>query len=356
MNCSEIESRLCAYRDELLPPEEKDRIEKHISTCVQCGKALADLKRTADLLRDLEAVEPPPFFAEKIMARVREDAGRKRGIRRWLFHPLHIKAPIQAIAMILIAVSAIYVYQKGEPEMRKTTPLPAPIAAPEKGAVTAEPAKAPSHTGDAAPSGRDSALRSLEPVRERPSAPPVAKRGKEEATAEFAAPPRKDREPVRSSAALDGETETGAVGQETPRSTRDREDRAGPVGEAATAASERKMMRRTGGIATGESAKAAVPAVPPRSVVGTPLDLRMRVEDVTAAVRKIEAILDRFGARVVESRRLGQSGFMKVEIAARHAPAFRERLEGIGRVDPRNNLPAGPDGKVTVRIHIVGNP
>ncbi len=79
MNCSEIESRLCAYRDELLPPEEKDRIEKHISTCVQCGKALADLKRTADLLRDLEAVEPPPFFAEKIMARVREEAGRKPG-------------------------------------------------------------------------------------------------------------------------------------------------------------------------------------------------------------------------------------------------------------------------------------
>ncbi len=71
-------------------------------------------------MQGLEEVEPPPFFEQRIMSRVREEAGQKQGILRKLFYPLHIKIPIQALATLLVAVLAFYVYQKGEPEMKQT--------------------------------------------------------------------------------------------------------------------------------------------------------------------------------------------------------------------------------------------
>ena len=356
MTCSEIESRLPAYLDGQLPPEEKDRIEGHISTCSRCGRALADLKKTTEILRNLEAVEAPPFFEEKIMARVREEAGRKRGLLRRLFYPLHIRIPIQAMAMVLIAVAAVYVFQTGGPEMQRTAPLPAPVDSSGKGAVTAEPVKAPSHATGAAPAGQASALRPPEPIREQSSAPPVMKRGKEEGTAEFAAPLRKDRAAARPPAQRDGEAEPAAVRQEAPDRARDRADRLGPDREAATVASEHKMMRKTGGSATAEGAKGASPAAPLQSAVETRLDLKVYVGDASAAARAIDAALGRFGARIVASRQQGRIRFMEAEIAARHVPAFLERLKGIGRVGLEDSRPIGPDGTVTVRISIVGNP
>lgn len=356
MTCSEIESRLPAYLDGLLPQEEKDRIAGHVSACLRCGRALADLKKTAEILRNLEAVEPPPFFEEKIMARVREEAGRKRGLLRRLFYPLHIRIPIQAMAMVLIAVAAVYVFQTGGPEMQRTVPLPAPADISGKGAVTAEPAKAPAHAPAAAPAGQASAPRPLEQIQERFPAPPVTKGGKEEGPSEFSAPLRKDRAPAPPPAQRGGEAIPAVVQQEAPDRARDKADRLGPGREAAEVALEQKMTRKTVGSATAEGAKGASPAAPLQSAVETRLDLKVYVGDASAATRAIVAALGRFGARIVESRHGVESGFLKAEIAARHVPAFLERLEGIGRVDREDSRPIGPDGTVAVRINIVGNP
>jgi hypothetical protein len=361
MNCSEIESLLPAYLDRLLPPEEKNRIEAHVAACPRCGRALAELQRTADFLRDLEAVEPPPFFEQKIMARVREESGRKRGILQWLFHPVHVKVPIQAAAMIFIAVSAIYVYQKGEPEMRKAAPLPAPITGSEKVGTTDETVKAPANASGAAPAGQASSPRPPEQIRERSPAPPVAKGGKEEGPPEFSSPLRKDRPPAPLPARRDGEAEMGALRQarrEMPGISRDKADRLEAVRESAEIPPEQKLsrMKAGAGTAAGEAAKSASPPAPLRSAVETYLDLTLRVGNASAAARDIEASLDRFSARIVESRHRGDRGYLKVEIAARHVPAFLERLEGIGRVDAEKSRPAGQDGKATVRINIVGNP
>ncbi len=356
MTCSEIESRLPAYLDGLLPPEEKDRIEGHLSACLLCGRALADLKKTAEILRNLEAVEAPPFFEEKIMARVREEAGKKRGLLRRLFYPVHIKIPIQVMAMALIAFAAVYVFQTGGPEMRKTAPRPAPADISGKSTSTSEPEKAPSHATGPAPAGQAPALRSPEQLREQSSAPPTGKGGKEEGTSEFAAPLRKDRAALPPPAQRDEETEPAAVRQEAPDRVRDKANRLETGREAATVASEPKMMRNTGGSATGEGPKAPSPAAPLQSAAETRLDLKIRVGNASAAARAIDAALSRFSARIVSSRHRGASGFVEAEIAARHVPAFLERLERIGSVGLEDSRPIGPGGTVTVRINIVGNP
>ena len=91
---------------------------------------------------DLGEVEPPPFLEQRIMSRIREEAGQKKGLLRRLFYPLHIKVPIQALASILIAVIGFYVYQTGEPEMKQIV-SPTPLFTErEKGQVAADSPKA----------------------------------------------------------------------------------------------------------------------------------------------------------------------------------------------------------------------
>ena len=139
MTCKEIDSLLPAYEEGLLTPGEKEGVEAHLAACESCRQSLADLRRAQELVRGLDEVEPPPFFEERIMARIREEAGGKRGLFRKLFYPFHIKIPIQALATILVAVLAFHLYEQGDPEMKRLAPLPIPLAEPAKEQAVAEP-------------------------------------------------------------------------------------------------------------------------------------------------------------------------------------------------------------------------
>jgi hypothetical protein len=359
MTCSEIESRLSAYLDDGLPPEERKRIEGHVAACPRCVMALADLKRTMGLLRDLEAVEPPPFFEQKIMARVREDAGRRRGILQKLFYPLHIKVPIQAMATILISVAAVYVYQTGGPDMRKTAPLPVPIVESGKGGIPAEPAKAPSNLSAAAPTGQAPAASVSEKVRDRSFAPSTEKAGEADRTAPT--PVRDAHPPSAMPVHRNGQPEAGDSRPDVPETSRGAKVESGRPNldhAPAVPAAGQKMKRKaaTAGTATEKSDRTASSAVPLRSAVETTLDVTLRVDDAPAAAREIEAILGRFDAEIVERRDRKGSGFLRVDIAWRYVSAFMDRLEEIGRVDLQKYQTESTEGKVTVRINIVGNP
>ena len=69
-------------------------------------------------MRSLEEVEPPPWLTGKVMATVRSEAERKRGILQRLFYPLHVKLPIEALAAIFIVITTVYVFKAMQPEMK----------------------------------------------------------------------------------------------------------------------------------------------------------------------------------------------------------------------------------------------
>jgi hypothetical protein len=69
------------------------------------------------------------------MARVREEAGQKKGILQKLFFPLHIKVPIEIFATIAITLTAFYVFKTVEPDLKQPasiTSSPVDIQATEK--------------------------------------------------------------------------------------------------------------------------------------------------------------------------------------------------------------------------------
>lgn len=135
MKCSEIEERLTAYLENSLPNEERGVIEQHCADCRHCRDALKDLRKTKEILENLDELEPPPWLADKVMERI-AGAEEKKGWLRSFFLPLHVKVPVQALAMALVVVLSIYVY-------KSTTPDVPDLARLQPSAKTAESPEVP---------------------------------------------------------------------------------------------------------------------------------------------------------------------------------------------------------------------
>lgn len=116
MDCKEVGKRLPAFLERDVSELEAEELRKHFDSCDPCRKVCRDLEKSGYLLRNLTEVEPPPWFTQKIMARIEEEGEKKKGWLEKLFFPLHIKIPIEAVASLLIAFLAWQVYQAGEPE------------------------------------------------------------------------------------------------------------------------------------------------------------------------------------------------------------------------------------------------
>lgn len=125
-NCKEIENNLPLYLDNSLSRVDKQTVEEHLKSCPQCAKAFAQLQKTEKLVNDLTEVEPPAWFKQKIMAKVREESEKKSLVQKW-FYPLRIKIPVQIFATVCIAVLAVYIYRAGEEQIKEVVPSSAPV-------------------------------------------------------------------------------------------------------------------------------------------------------------------------------------------------------------------------------------
>ena len=144
MNCKDIENSLPLYLDNLLSPADKRAVEEHLKSCPKCAKALAQLQKTGKLVDGLGEVEPPPWFKQRIMARVRAEADKKSLVQKW-FYPLRIKIPVQIFATIFIVVLAVYIYRAGNEQFKEVLPpqTPAPVMEAEKDKLSERTTKLP---------------------------------------------------------------------------------------------------------------------------------------------------------------------------------------------------------------------
>jgi hypothetical protein len=176
MSCKDIEQKLPAYLEDDLSLQEKGLVEEHLASCPLCKKAMENLEKTENLIREMEDVEPPPWFTQKIMSRVRGKAQQKESIFRKFFYPLQIKIPIQVLTTILIAVLAIQIYRVGEPDMKVGVAPPSTVFEARKEPAPAAPQKspefapAPSAKGKAVPRGVVQKERDMQ----APTPPPVS--------------------------------------------------------------------------------------------------------------------------------------------------------------------------------------
>ncbi len=391
MTCKEIDNLLPAYEEDLLPPEEKEGVEAHLAACERCRRSLADLRRAQELVRGLDEVEPPPFFEERIMSRVRQEAGEKRGFLRKLFYPLHIKIPIQALATVVVAVLAFHLYQQGEPEMKRVAPLPVPLTESAREPAAVEPpgaAPAPEAAAPARPPAGDIPGA----TEQRFAAPPSEGGGRREKMADSAAvreerpadaireerpapetpTPERMAKTTDSGTAVLGRADEG-VGQREgggAEAPAERPSGRGPTEHRLSPAPERKAKAEMAdsGIVAKESRPMAAPRRPmpaapasrqmaaSEAIGRSTVELTIQVEDVPSAMQEIEKRLGEANARIIERRRRGEGEFLRAEMAAERVASLLGQLAAIGRVNVEKGQHALPEGTATVGITIKSRP
>src|SRR5262249_36492243 len=111
MNCAEVQKYLSDFLEKSLDNERAGAIEDHLPACSPCSEEFVGLAECQKLVSRLPQVELPAGFTHQVMARVRE-AAQPPSLWKRLFWPLRIKIPLQATAVVLIALLAAYIYQK----------------------------------------------------------------------------------------------------------------------------------------------------------------------------------------------------------------------------------------------------
>lgn len=125
MRCEEILNHLSAHLEDEIEPTQRRAIQEHLSDCGRCRHELELLRRTVSALKSLEQVEVPHRLTASIEAGVeaRGTTWLQRLASR-LFFPLHIKLPLEAMALILVALGAVYIYRSA-PELAEAPRAPA---------------------------------------------------------------------------------------------------------------------------------------------------------------------------------------------------------------------------------------
>ena len=305
MDCGEVQKKLSAFAEGAITAGERKEITTHLKKCKGCKRDLADLRKTIRYVQRLEEVEPPAWFVQRVMARVRGEAERKQGIWQRFFLPLHIKVPLEAIALICIVVGALYIFKSMEPEIRL--------------------AKTPTEIRD--------------------SAPPVAAVPQKEKPADVGK--------KRSILIKEGER------SQFEKKYQVDEDRSVKIAQAPTVQAERKEAAPTMGYADhatlkrdvasslqGEQLKASA------EIKAKRVSLLVHARDLTAARRRVEEIARQMGGAVSTTAPLKDRAVITIVLDGDKVPDFLAQLRLVGEVQDKGWQGQQGEGNVTLTVEV----
>ena len=318
MTCHDTRELLSALLDEALDARERADVQAHLEGCADCRRELDALRSTTSLLSRVERARAPVGFVDRVMAEVHPVPWYRR-LGRIVFLPLSVKLPIEAGAMVVIALLGVYLLQNTQELKDAARPdLPSITSRPE--APPAPPAPAPPATTPAPSRERDAKLKSEAPLasrgdRERanvarPSeeaqAPPEARQEAKEVPPQ-AAPPAS--EPVKQ--------EAPSPRPSMPRTLDSRE------GSADRADAVRKSA--PGAAPLAPSIMSAKQYVAPPVVSGV-----LTVKDRKEAERALADLISRTGARETGRRQEGSASIVDVVVPQANYADFTRELAGLG--------------------------
>ena len=321
---AEVQKRLSAYCGGDMEPAERQLVEQHLAACPPCRAELGDLQTALRLLRTTAEVDPPPWLTARIMANIREQQAEKRSWLQRIFLPLHIKLPLEAIALVMVCVSGYYLSRTVETDLQSTgrqqlqeipaqqAPLPsqAPVQ-PPAGSEKAPPSAATPPQGAVPPPAAPQQIRRQEYLPARK--PPQTQTAPAPTTYAPAPPAYRDQD--------GGKAETMKAAPEmklkSSRSPEHGSDAAAPA-------------------AAGRAVGAPAGSILPQAVV------RLSVDDSSAAPAMIRETVLRSGGTVVDEREL-TGRRLRVRIPAVRQHELLDRLERLGRIMARPDLPSGAE-------------
>jgi hypothetical protein len=323
---------LSAYLDGAVSAAQKSQIERHLEECSDCRNTLHELEKTIHHVRSLGEVEPPPWLAVKVMARVREEAGRKRGmLRRLLQVPLRWRIPVEAAALVFLSVTGYLVYRNVSSDMKQVVPLSGEFRE-EYASPDSLPAALPKTPGSPAPEQGKS---SFVPMKKKRAEMPV--------------PPARSTEPsssaVREELSREPLPAAGApvVAEEQKQNFRlqDRDD-----AKSSFPADRMPLPEQKAGAFSGLMRSKSLPPAAPEV-----FRIKIYVTDPDSVAADIEGATGQCGGVIL--RKDVQGGGEKiftVRLQREAVPGYLKRLASLG--DIRGALPTVPDTADAVEIRI----
>jgi hypothetical protein len=270
-----------------------------------------------------------------------------------------VKVPLEAAALIVVALGAVYVYQK-TPELQQAARYEAPAPSPTSPPSSAPPpaARAPAAPAPEPPAG-SKAVERQEPA--RPASPPPAVAPPAEAPRSDSAAPRK-----LESARKEGDAAPADTGARDAARSNLMKDTARPAtpAPAAPAEGERAREKKADAPAPAPQAQAegrtqrlgeAAPSAPvqARVLVAPDASGRLAVDDREAAERALTELRARLGVAEAFRRDAGDGGVIIEMVVPRQVYAdFARGLIAIGRWTPDRD-PAAPPEQIRLQILLI---
>jgi predicted anti-sigma-YlaC factor YlaD len=116
MKCEELEILISAYIDGELGDDERGLVEEHLVSCRDCGELLADFNQLHALYGELEELQAPKGFRERVTQRIETSS------RSWF--GLLLKRPALSYALsfvlLLMLVGGVWFWQMREHAAQQT--------------------------------------------------------------------------------------------------------------------------------------------------------------------------------------------------------------------------------------------
>jgi len=311
MECNDVQEKLSAYVEGIISHDEKMLIDEHLTLCQKCCESLADLEKTVEYINNLEDIEPPAWLTQKIMTSVKTEVHPKKGIFQKLFYPLHIKVPIEAVAVILTAVTALYIFKTFQPEVKFAK-------IPSEEVTTQSPLQ------EKDTFQRD--LKSKENV--SPPLPPLERGGKGGFEAEQPMPSKKP--------------ETMGKFKEAPKAPT-------PV------VKQDEIRASTGAVAKDESKTEVLSRAPKAlsEIKGKIISLTINVKDIETAGKEIEKAFTQLGGRIIKTESFENKEVIIAELDSKKLKELFEKLNRIGEVRENETDLKILEGNVAITIEII---
>ncbi|HTI56573.1 MAG TPA: zf-HC2 domain-containing protein [Verrucomicrobiae bacterium] len=340
MTCHDTRESLSAFLDEALAPEQRREVAAHLEGCADCRRELARLEQTVALLRRVEPARAPVGFVDRVTEAARSRPWYRRAAAA-IFVPFSVKLPAEATALVMVALLAVYVFERTpalqesarqEPTARETTrekvagPTPATDLVGRPARVESPPprsAESPAAGRKQEQDRRDTGVTAPGLAQPAPASPKP-----DVAPAPPLAPPRSETAPAPSAPAPPASAGP-RVGGELAKEAESRraENRQPPTESSADAA-------RGAAAASRLAAKRAAPS----DVVAA-----IAVRDRDAAERDLSDLIARVGGRETGRRREEEATVVEAIVPQASYAEFTQGLARLGawRVEAeRPDLPA----------------
>ena len=330
MTCSETRDLLSAWLDQALDAHEREQVEAHLAGCPECRRELEGLRSTVTVLSRVEHPRAPVGFVDKVMGEA-YPAQWYRKLGRLVFQPLSVKLPLEAGAMVVIAILGVYLLQ-GTPEMKDAARPDVPAVAPRPDSPPVAPPVPLPQAPAPSPSTREGAAR-FESKAPPPTPGKERERDNLDRRADQAQPPAEMNQAEKNESTVKAEPpatepekpETPAARSPAPRALDSRESSRDRFEE------DRKSAQ---GAVPASPALPLAPAAPSvmstKQLIAPTVSGALTVKDRPQAERDLANLISRTGAREIARRQEGNATIGDVVVPQAGYADFRRELGGLG--------------------------